>query len=81
MSKITEDVFAAFNTAGAFRGVSLVLLDDQHAHIGYETNTGLHNVIHTARGQPKDYRIDTALKFLRGLGILNVTADLAKIEV
>lgn len=74
----TEDTFATINKAGALRGVSVVLLNEQHAHILYETITGIQDAIHTHRGQPKDYRIDTALKFLRGLGITNVGVDLTK---
>lgn len=74
----TEDTFATINQAGALRSVAVVLLNDLHAHVHYETITGVQGAIHTHRGQPKDYRIDTALKFLRGLGITNVAVDLSK---
>lgn len=75
----TEEVFGTFYKAGAVQSVAVVLEDSERAHIAYEFNTGRRGVVHTKRGQPKVYRIATALKFLRGLGVVVVTTDIANL--
>ena len=75
----TEEVFGTFYKAGAVQSVAVVLEDLERAHIAYEFNTGRRGLVHTKRGQPKVYRIATALKFLHGLGIEAVTTDLSKL--
>ncbi|MFC0170782.1 hypothetical protein ACFFKC_22200, partial [Pseudoduganella danionis] len=77
MPKHTEEIFTTFYKVGAVRSVSIVLQDAERARIAYQFNTGGRDVVHTKRGQPKDYRIGTALKFVRGLGIEAVTTDLS----
>lgn len=77
MDKVREDVFEQLFQKGAIRAVSLEM-HDAHARIVYVAGDGSIGSIHTKRGQVKEYRTDTALRFLRGLGLANVTVDMSK---
>lgn len=76
MPKMREEVFAQVFRAGAVRSVTLCMRNG-HASIQYVTGEGVTGCIHTKRGDMKLYRTDTALRFLRDLGLSSVTVDMS----
>lgn len=61
---------------GAIRALSLEIREG-HANIVYTLPDGTKGIIHTKRGAPKPYRIETALRLLRSLGLASVTVEMA----
>jgi hypothetical protein len=75
MQNLREDVFAQTFAIGAVRSVSLHVRGG-HVNVAYKLQDGSEGVVHTKRGVPKDYRIQTALKMLKQLGVSLVSVDL-----
>lgn len=76
---ILENVFLTLFHSGAVRSVSLNVFEKNgavQATIEYLTLTGTRGTIFTKRAEPKAYRIDTAYKFLRGLGLVKFSSSL-----
>lgn len=75
MHKMREEVFDQVFRAGAIRWVRVVVRDGRGS-IVYVTGEGLDGVIYTKRGEVKLYRIETALHFLRRIGLASVEVDM-----
>lgn len=76
MQNLKEDLVGDLFHTGAIRSFSLEVRDG-HAKIIYTLLDGSKGVVHTKRGEPKEYRIETALKLLRGLGLTDVRVDMS----
>lgn len=76
MQNLKEDLVSDLFRTGAIKAFSLEIREGQ-ALIHYKMLDGTPGCIHTKRGQPKEYRIETALRFLRSLGVAGVTVDMA----
>lgn len=76
MEDLKEDIFAQIVGAGLVRSVSLEVRDG-HASIVYRLIEGGTGSVHTKRGEVKQYRIETALRLLRSLGITSVAVDMS----
>lgn len=75
MPKMREEVFEQVFRSGAVASVRVTVLNGRSV-INYRTGEGVEGCIHTKRGQPKEYRIDTALRFLRSVGLSTVEVDM-----
>ncbi|WP_404995477.1 hypothetical protein [Cupriavidus pauculus] len=73
--QVREDAFVLLYQTGAVRSVTIEL-GDNGATIAFATNDGSGGVVFTKRGAPKRYRLDTAARLLRGLGIASVALDM-----
>ncbi|KWW38199.1 hypothetical protein AU374_00985 [Cupriavidus metallidurans] len=81
MAQIREDAFAEFFHAGGIRNVVLVI-EQGRARIAFSTSEGPRTgVIVTKRGEVKSYRVETALAFLRRLGLAQVLIDMQHWEL
>ena len=76
MEDLKEDIFAQIVAAGLVRSVS-VEVRDGHASIVYKLIEGGGGAVHTKRGEVKQYRVETALRLLRSLGITSVTVEMS----
>lgn len=76
MPKMREEVFEQVFRAGAVASVRVTVINGR-AVINYRTGEGIDGCIHTKRGQPKEYRIETALRFLRAVGLAAVEVDMS----
>lgn len=76
MQQLKEDFVADLFRTGAVKSFSLEIRDG-HAKIAYKLMDGTMGMVHTKRNEPKQYRIETALRFLRGLGLASVTVEMA----
>lgn len=77
MEKLKEDVFAQLFGAGAFSAVWIELDQDGKACVCYRfSSAGAFGAVHTKRSQLKTYKPDTALRFLRLLGMNEVRVAL-----
>lgn len=72
-----EDVLGQVFRAGGIRSLSLTVVDGR-ALVSYVAGDGTPGCVHTKAGNPKYYRIETALRFLRELGVESVTVDMAR---
>lgn len=75
MQNLKEDLVADLFRTGAIRAFSLEVRDG-HACIVYTLLDGTKGVVHTKRGEAKEYRIETALRFLRSLGLAAVMVEM-----
>ena len=75
MRDMREDVFAQVFELGSIQSVQLVIIN-ANARIAYTCLDSSTGVIHTKRGAVKEYRIETALRFLRHLGVNDVHVDM-----
>lgn len=71
-----EDLVGDLFGTGAIKGFRIEVREGQ-ALIHYTLLDGTPGCVHTKRGQPKQYRIETALKFLRGLGVVSVNVEMS----
>lgn len=73
---LREDMFAQLYQAGALGEVRVEL------HKGYATVVfklladGVQGVVHTKRGEVKQYRVETALRTLWSIGLESVPVDM-----
>lgn len=75
-NQLREDVFEQLFASGAVRFCDLHIDFDGRAMVVYTLNTGAHGYIYTKRGQIKLYKPDTALRFLRSLGLASVKVEM-----
>ena len=75
MPKMREEVFEQVFRAGAIKSVKLVVCNGR-AVINYVTGENVDGCVHTKRGEAKQYRIETALRFLRSVGLVAVEVDM-----
>lgn len=75
MQNLREDLVSDLFRTGAIRAFSLEVRDG-HAVIVYTMLDGTKGVVHTKRGVAKEYRIETALRLLRTLGLVSVTVEM-----
>lgn len=74
MPKMKEEVFEAVFRTGAVKSVKLVPTGLNFIityHVG-----DVSGCIHTQRGEPKPYRIATAMRFLKRIGLADVGIDM-----
>lgn len=76
MQNLKEDLVADLFRTGAIRAFCLEVRNG-HANIVYTLLDGTKGVVHTKRGEAKDYRIETALRFLRSLGLAAVSVEMS----
>lgn len=75
MQNLKEDMFGQMFQAGYIRSVCLEVRDG-HAAITYQLAEGGNGTIHTKRGEVKQYRVETALRFLWCIGMDSVKVDM-----
>ena len=75
MDDTRQDVFETLFRAGAIRSVRVSMLNGM-AVISFVTTDGVEGNIYTKRGQVKKYRIETALRTLRAVGMAAVEVDM-----
>lgn len=75
MQFVREDNFRLMFQEGSVRSVEVVMRDGK-AFIHFVLNSGADGQIETKRGQPKSYRIETALAMLREIGVAEVRVDM-----
>lgn len=78
--KMREDVFQHVFSTGAIRSVSLSLDSQGRALVVYVQLDGATGSIYTKRGGLKLYRVETALRMLRGLGVATLTVDMTALR-
>ncbi|MBN3784579.1 hypothetical protein G3O06_44795 [Burkholderia sp. Ac-20345] len=61
--------------AGGIRSLTVVVVNGR-AWVSYLAGDGSKGCVHTKAGHVKYYRIETALKFVRQLGVESVTVDM-----
>ena len=76
MQNLREDLVADLFRTGAIRAFCLEVRDG-HATIVYTLLDGTRGVVHTKRGEAKEYRIETALRLLRSLGLVSVSVEMS----
>lgn len=76
MPKMREEVFEQVFRSGAIKCTRVVVINGR-AVINYVTGENVQGCIFTKRGQPKEYRIETALRFLCGCGLRVVEVDMS----
>lgn len=76
MQNLREDLVADLFRTGAIRAFALEVRDG-HANIVYTMLDGTKGVVHTKRGEAKEYRLETALRLLRSLGLVAVTVEMS----
>ena len=76
MQQMREEVFEQVFRAGAIKTTRVVVINGRTV-INYLTGENVHGCVHTKRGQPKEYRIETALRFLCGCGLRAVEVDMS----
>lgn len=72
-TSLQEDVFRDLVAAGAIESVGVEIEAGGRAYVTYKLGSGALGVLHTKRGQLKRYRPETALRFLRDVGVVRVT--------
>lgn len=73
---LKEDMFAQLYHAGALGAVT-VRVYPGHAIVSFKLLAdGAEGVIHTKRGEVKQYRVETALRTLWSIGLHDVAVDL-----
>lgn len=77
MPNMREDVLAQVFRAGAIRSLSLTVVDGR-VLVSYLTGEGEQGCVYTKAGNPKFYRVETALKFLHELGVQTCTVDMTR---
>lgn len=75
MPKMREEVFEQVFRSGAIRSCKVVVTDGR-AVIHYVSGENVDGCIYTKRGEPKQYRIETALRFLCAVGLKAVEVDM-----
>lgn len=75
MEYLREEVFEQVFRAGALMNVKLVLRDGR-ASISFLAGDGADGLVITKRGDVKQYRVETALMFLRRCGFASVEVDM-----
>lgn len=81
---VTENVFVSLFHAGGIRSVSLAVFEKNDAvqvTINYVTGAGSRGSIFTKRAELKFYRLDTAYRFLKDIGLVRFTSELDSWEV
>lgn len=76
--KLREDVFRHLFGTGGIKYVDLRLGSDGRAVVVYTQLNGVQGVVHTKRGDVKYYKPETALRFLREMGLASVKVDMAQ---
>ena len=76
MENLREEVFEQVFRAGALRNVRLVMRDGRSS-ISFMTGDGSVGAIITKRGEVKQYRVETALVFLRRCGFSSGDVDMS----
>lgn len=77
MDQLKEDVFSQLFAAGSVKWVDVRLVSDGRAIIAYTLQNGTQGFVFTKRGQVKHYKADTALRFLRSVGLSSVKVEMA----
>lgn len=72
MDKLRETVFQTLFQAGSIRYVDMHIGPDGRALLIYQTIQGVSGHIHTKAGDVKHYKPETALRFLRSVGLVAV---------
>jgi hypothetical protein len=72
---VKEAVFREVFRAGGIRSVAVVY-QGARVFVRYVTADGVEGVLHSKRGPVKLYVVETALRWLRGVGVAMVTVDL-----
>lgn len=75
MQFVREDMFRVLFQEGSVRSVEVCVIDAK-AFIHFQLTSGAQGQIETKRGQPKSYRIETALQTLRHIGVVDVRVDM-----
>jgi hypothetical protein len=76
MENLREEVFEQVFRAGALRNVRLVMREGRTC-ISFMVGDGSEGVVMTKRGDLKQYRVETALVFLRRCGLAKVEVDMS----
>lgn len=76
MEKLQEKVFATLFAAGSVKYVDIHIDGCGRAICVYQTAQGITGTIHTKLGKVKHYKPETALRFLRGLGLVTVKVEM-----
>lgn len=70
-----EELFDQVFRSGGIKSVRVVVINGR-AVINYVTGDGVDGCVHTKRGQAKEYRFETALRFLCSVGLAVVEVDM-----
>jgi hypothetical protein len=76
-SHMQEGVLATVFASGGIHSVSVSIVTGGRALVSYVTREGEAGCIYTKAGKPKMYRIETALRVLRSLGVDSCLVELA----
>lgn len=77
MLDMREDVLTQVFRAGGIRSLTVVVVDGR-ALVSYVTGEGISGSIQTKAGHLKHYRVETALRFLRELGVESCSVDMSR---
>jgi hypothetical protein len=76
-SELQEAVFRELVQLGSVESVELEMQPDgRNVVVSYRLASGARGLLFTRRGKVKTYRLDTALRFLRGCGVVLLTLTL-----
>lgn len=77
MLDMREDVLSQVFRAGGIRSLTVVVVDGR-AQVSYVTGEGIKGAVQTKAGHVKLYRVETALRFLRELGVESCSVDMSR---
>lgn len=75
--QLREEGFSQIFASGGVRAVEMTMDSAGRAVIAYTLQTGVQGVVHTKRGDVKQYKPETAMRFLRSIGLARVCVDMS----
>lgn len=76
MDQFREEVFEQIFRSGSIKSVGLQVGVNGRAVVVYVMQNGTTGMIYTKRGEIKNYRIETALRFVRSVGLVSVIVEM-----
>lgn len=75
--QLREEGFSQIFASGGVRAVEMTMDSAGRVVIAYTLQTGVQGVVHTKRGDVKQYKPETAMRFLRSVGLARVCVDMS----